>query len=309
MTDRKPIVVVGSINMDFVVNADRLPIGGETILGNSFQMLHGGKGANQAVAVARLGYPVQMIGRVGDDEIGHQLRQNLSDAGVEVSAVDFVSGPSGVAAISVASNGENCIVVVPGANSLMLPAVLDNHLESIRNAGFVLTQLEIPLETVMYLAELCAEAHVPLLLNPAPACLLPDTIWNQIRWFTPNRTEAILMSGLKAASWSPQAAARKFLDRGTEGVIVTMGSAGAYMADGMGTESVVPSFSVKAVDTTGAGDAFNGAFATGLMMGKSPTESMQFASAASAISVTRAGAQSSMATLQEVQGLLRTKNS
>ena len=199
MADKKPIVVVGSINMDLVATAQHIPAGGETILGTDFKMHPGGKGANQAVAVARVGYPVQLIGQLGEDDIGKQLRAGLNGAGVDTSAVGTVSGSSGVALITVAENGENSIVVAPGSNNQVLPGYLDQHAALIRKAGMVLAQLEIPLESVLHLAKLCAEANVPLVLDPAPARELPTSLFSQLTWFTPNETEASFYLGHKVA--------------------------------------------------------------------------------------------------------------
>ncbi|MEO6966183.1 MAG: ribokinase, partial [Acidobacteriaceae bacterium] len=165
----RPIVVVGSINMDLVSIAPRTPAAGETLLGSSFQMHPGGKGANQAVAVARLGYPVQLIGKLGSDMFGERLRTHLQNVGVGVAGVETVDGPSGIAAITVASTGENCIVVTPAANAAVSPEYVEQHLPLIRSAGMVLAQLEIPLESVERLAEICSQEQIPLMLDPAPA--------------------------------------------------------------------------------------------------------------------------------------------
>jgi len=304
MSDKKPIVVVGSINMDLVATAEHIPAPGETILGTGFQTNPGGKGANQAVAVARLGYPVKMIGQVGTDDIGHQLRQQLIQASVETTAVGSVPGPSGVALITVSARGENSIVVVTGANSQVTPTYLDQHAALIRGAGAVLAQLEIPLETVVHLAEICKEAKVPLILDPAPARDLPPQIFPLVAWLTPNETEAAFYLGHTAKAQSYAESARELQSRGVRGVILKLGAEGSYLANAAGIEAGVSSFPVKAVDSTAAGDAFNGAFATALMMGKSALKAAIFASAASAISVTRHGAQASMASLAEVEQLL-----
>ena len=304
MADKKSIVVVGSINMDLVASAAHIPAAGETILGTGFETHPGGKGANQAVAVARLGFPVQMIGQVGSDDLGRQLREQLNRAGVETGAVGTAAGPSGVALITVSAKGENSIVVVPGANSQVTPAWLDQHAALIRGAGAVLAQLEIPLETVLHLAELCAASHVPLILDPAPARALPAEVFPHISWFTPNETEAAFYLGHAAGAQDYTTSAKELQSRGVKGVILKLGADGSYLANASGIEARVSPFSVKAVDSTAAGDAFNGAFATALMMGKSALESAIFASAASAISVTRAGAQASMATLDEVLRML-----
>lgn len=300
---RKPIVVVGSINMDLVANTPRIPVAGETILGQNFQTHHGGKGANQAVAVGRLGYPVSMIGRVGDDAFGEDLRDGLKSSGVDTTAVATSPGASGVAVIVVAESGENSIVVIPGANAHVTPADLDANIETIRSAGMVLAQLEIPLETILHLARICARENVPLMLDPAPAAKLPSELLKNVTWFTPNETEAAFFiedsqSGTQEKE-SPEIA-KSLMNKGIRGVVLKLGARGAYLASPDGGMASIQPFPVRAVDTTAAGDCFNGAFAVGLLMGKDPAESARFAAAAAAISVTRVGAQSSMPTLNEV---------
>jgi ribokinase len=309
MSNRKPIVVVGSINIDLVAKAQRIPLAGETVAGLDFQTHPGGKGANQAVAIARLGYPVSLIGRTGDDAFGTQLRDGLTDAGVDISAVGISQGSSGVAVILVAPSGENVIVVTPGANGLVTPSDIDANIELIRSAGLVLTQLEIPLATVEHLTSVCAREGVPLMLDPAPACELPATVLKQIRWFTPNETEAGFYLSNRARADSPETIAESLLALGPEAVVLKLGARGVYLEDHHGLAKQIDGFRVHAVDTTAAGDAFNGTFATALMLGNSPAESARFAAAAAAISVTRPGAQPSMPTLSEVQRFLSGANS
>ncbi|MGA7524611.1 MAG: ribokinase [Acidobacteriaceae bacterium] len=302
-----PIVVVGSINMDFVVTAPRIPVTGETLTGSEFQTHFGGKGANQAMAVARLGYPVEMLGRVGTDVFGPQIRNVLHNAGVGISAVEVVGGSSGVASITVSDSGENAIVVVPGANGQVSPEFVDRHEKTIRNAGLVLAQLEVPMETIVHLAELCRRHQIPLILDPAPAQELPQDVFRSIDWLTPNQTEASVYSGRVISDGdehAPQLAAASILAKGCRGVVLKMGSRGAYVASRDGVAAFIPAFTVDVVDTTGAGDAFNGGFATALMLGKSPAESAVFAAAVAAISVTRAGAQGSMPSMEEVDCFL-----
>jgi ribokinase len=300
----KPIVVVGSINLDLVAVAAKIPAVGETILGTAFQTHPGGKGANQAVAAARLGYPVEMIGRLGDDAFGCQLRTHLEEAGVGTTAIATSAGASGVAVILVSSKGENSIVVAPGANALLTPQDLEDNLSLLQRAGVVLAQLEIPLETIERLAGICVREKVPLILDPAPAADLPKSIFPRATWFTPNESEAAFYAG--GEQRDPEKTAKTLLDKGCPGVVLKLGSQGAYLARGREQGELVPSFPVKAVDSTAAGDAFNGAFAVGLMQGKSPRESAVFAAAAAAISVTRVGAQPSMPTMQEVTAFLAT---
>lgn len=298
----KPIVVVGSINMDLVANTEHIPAPGETVSGSDFREIPGGKGANQAVAVARLGYPVQMIGRVGTDAFGTQLREGLAAAGVDHTAVKVSEGPSGVAVIVVAASGENCIVVVPGANAHVSAQDVEDQVELIRSAGMVLTQLETPLETVLHLAEVCEREGVPLMLDPAPARTLPKELMERVTWFTPNETEAafFVAPGLDGTD----AIAADLRAQGVSNVVLKLGARGAYVATGDGPGAAVRSFVVEAVDTTAAGDCFNGAFATAMCSGKDPVESARYAAAAAAIAVTRVGAQPSMPTADEVEALL-----
>ena len=298
---RKPIVVVGSINMDLVVRTPAIPLAGQTLIGTEFITTPGGKGANQAVAVARLGYPVSMVGAVGDDVFAEALVANLATAGVDTTAVERIAGPSGVAPIAVASNGENCIVVVPGANGKVGPASVDRNARLIQSAGMVLCQLELPIETILRVLGLCAQSGVPAMLDPAPAASLPEDVWGKIAWCTPNETETALYVG---QSLPPEAAAKQLLKRGVRGVALKRGAQGAYVAVADGESAWVKPFPINAVDTVAAGDCFNGALAVALLEGLDPWGAARFASAAAAISVTRKGAQSSMPSRAEVEVLL-----
>ncbi len=303
MSTQKPIVVVGSINMDLVAVAERIPAPGETVTGTSFQVHPGGKGANQAVAVTRLGYPVRMIGRLGNDNFGSQLRANMEGLGVDCTAVATCDEPSGVATILVSSSGENCIVITPGANAKVSPADLEVNLPIIRQAGIVLAQLEIPMETIECLAGLCRREKIPLILDPAPARDLPPEILPDLAWLTPNESEASYYardSGIDVDTAPPEEIATYLLASGCRGVLLKLGSRGAFLATDHKAEAV-KAIPVTPIDSTAAGDAFNGAFATGLMLGKSPTESAMFAAAVAAICVTRRGAQPSMPTMAEVE--------
>lgn len=302
----KPIVVVGSINVDLVANTARIPHAGETVLGHAFKIHPGGKGANQAVAAARLGHPVSMIGRVGDDAFGAQLRAGLESSGVDTTGVATSSGSSGVASIVVSDSGENSIVVVPGANAEVSSLDLDTNIEIIRSAGIVLAQLEIPIATILHLAEICSREGVPLMLDPAPATELPQALLEQVTWFTPNETEAAFFIGEGVAE--APAMARTLMDQGIQGVVLKLGPRGAYLASTAGGAESIQPFPVHAVDTTAAGDCFNGAFAVALLMGEYPVQSARFAAAAAAISVTRPGAQPSMPTMDEVEGLMRSSS-
>jgi ribokinase len=307
---QKPIVVVGSINIDLVANAEKIPRAGETVRGSDFQAHPGGKGANQAVAVARLGYPVQLIGKVGTDTFGEQLVSYLQETGVNANAVKKHEGTSGVAMIAVSAIGENSIVVIPGANAQVTPEFLNAHRETIRGAGIVLAQLEIPIETVEHLAGLCGEENIPLMLDPAPAHALPNSMFRCVHWLTPNETEAAFFAAQSAEGGresEPAAIARALLNLGVENVVLKMGSRGVFLSSAGGGSCMLPAFPVKAVDTTAAGDAFNGAFATALMLGMDQLEAARFGTASAAISVTRPGAQPSMPTRVEVEALLASR--
>jgi ribokinase len=315
--ERKLIVVVGSINMDLVARAPRLPLAGQTLIGTAFETTPGGKGANQAVVAARLGFPVRMIGMVGasaapgpdpsspavssPDIFGQALLGHLAAAGVDTSAVERVAGPSGVAQILVAESGENIITVIPGANGKMDCAAIDRHAPLIRSAGIVLCQFELPLETTLYTLALCHEAGVPIMLDPAPAAPLPDEAWSRIAWFTPNETEAAFYLG---ESITPEEGAKRLLARGLHGVVLKRGAAGAYVAVAGGDAAWARPFLVEAVDTVAAGDCFNGAFAVALLEGCDPWQAARFANAAAAISVTRRGAQAAMPSRLAVEAFL-----
>ena len=302
----KPIVVVGSLNFDLIAHVQRLVAPGETLTGLGFQSLPGGKGANQAAAAARLGHSAYMMGRVGSDAFGIELRESLDRAGADTTFVATSEGSSGVAMIIVSAEGENSIVVVPGANALLGREDLDVNLELIRSASVVLTQLEIPLDTVHYLAELCANEGVPLILDPAPAQQLSRDLMNRLSWITPNEIEAQQLSGLGPADTEEEieSLADALLALGPKNVLLKRGERGAFIATAEGLRGWIPAYAVRAVDTTGAGDAFNGAFAVALARGVSPFEAAKFASAAAAISVTRHGALPSMATQTEVDAFL-----
>ena len=308
MIPRKPILVVGSINMDLVARATHIPVAGETVAGTSFVTYPGGKGANQAVAVAKLGHRVQLIGRLGSDSFGEELLHGLQAAGVDTREVKQVSGSSGVAVIIVSDQGENCIVVTPGANALLTPDDLEEHVDQIREAGAVLTQLETPIETVERLAAICSKYGVPLILDPAPAQHLSAELIQKVSWFTPNETEAkFFVDDLladKDLSNDPAQVAQHLRELGASNIVLKRGGLGFYIAERTGLKETHSAYAVQAVDSTAAGDAFNGAFAVALVTGRSPVQSACFAAAAAAISVTRHGAQASMPTLAEVEEVL-----
>jgi ribokinase len=298
---RKPIVVVGSVTMDMVTRTPQIPRIGQTVIGTSFSTTPGGKGANQAVAAARLGYPVQFIGMVGDDVYGPQLIENLAQAGVDTSSIAATNGSSGLAPIFLDESGQNAIVVVPGANGKVDSAYVDKHVDAIRNAGIVLCQLELPMATIDHTLEFCAQFNVPVMLDPAPAAALSYSVWKQVAWFTPNETEAAFY--LDDGS-DPEPIARELLARGLKGVVLKRGAEGAYVAVADGKAGWVQPFAVNAIDTVAAGDCFNGAFAVALLEGKDPWAAARFACAASAISVTRRGAQASMPTRDDLNAFM-----
>jgi ribokinase len=302
----KPIVTVGSINMDLVSSAERIPRPGETLIGRTFHANSGGKGANQAVAVARLGYPSVMLGMVGEDALGEQLLQTLKRYGVDTSQIEVASGSSGTASIVVDAEGENAIIVTPGANSWVTPSYLETKREVLSSASLVLTQLEVPLQTVSWLAECCAQLNIPLILDPAPATVLPQRLLTQVTWFTPNQTEAAFYVN---GELSEEETLASLFSMGLRQVVLKRGAEGVLIACDDGRRERIRAVPVQTVDTTAAGDAFNGAFGVALMRGKTMVESAQFAAAAAALSVTRAGAQTSLASQEEVDAvLLRSPN-
>ncbi|MGA7622273.1 MAG: ribokinase [Candidatus Acidiferrales bacterium] len=309
---RKPIVVMGSINLDLVATADHVPLPGETITGNDFHIFHGGKGANQAVAAARLGYPTRMVGKVGDDCFGSGLKNGLRAAGVDVRPVQVVKGSSGVALINIGSDGQNNIVVVPGANGKMQPKDVAAHAALLRKAGMILSQLEIPLITLESLAAFAHRNQIPLMLDPAPARELPLGLLQVITWITPNESETRILCGLDANEPVTPATAARCADllrsRGPRNVLIKMGSQGVYLSTEDGLRRMVPAFAVKAIDSTAAGDAFNAGFAVSLLSGKKPADAARYASAVAAIAVTRKGAQPSMPSAREVAKFLKSQN-
>ena len=290
----KKIVVIGSSNTDMTVLADRLPVPGETVLGGKFAMGQGGKGANQAVAAQRLGGDVTFICKVGRDIFGENSIKEYQKDGMDTSKVMFSDQPSGVALISVDTHAENCIVVASGANGDITVEDIEANRKDIEEAAILLLQLEIPVEAVVRAAKIGHEAGVYVVLNPAPACDLPEEIYQYLSLIIPNQTEIALMTGIEANDEAGAAKAVEALQsKGTKDVIVTMGSKGS-MVYHEGQATFVPSKKVNAVDTTAAGDVFNGALVVALSEGRTLVEAATFATKASAISVTRMGAQSSI---------------
>jgi ribokinase len=302
------IVVVGSLNMDFVVGVDRLPAPGETVLGRDFQMIPGGKGANQACAAARLAsgsVQVRMVGRVGYDTFGDHLKASLSAAGVDVSSVHATrSHTTGVALIPVDSAGQNSIVVAPGANHTLVASETEVVL---RGARLALFQLESPLDTVMAALRIAHQEGARTILDPAPAQPLPAELLSNVDILTPNESEASFLLHLPlrriAASDAPELA-RSLRQRGPAAVVLKLGDQGCFYSDAQ-VEIQSPAFPVTARDTTAAGDVFNAGLAVALAEDRPIAEALRFANAAAAISVTRMGAQASIPTRAEVDQLLQ----
>lgn len=296
------VVVIGSLNMDLVTRAPRLPRGGETLIGHSFTTVSGGKGANQAVAAARLGAQVSMVGCVGNDAYGAQLRDALLADQINCQAVSVVEDSSGVALIVVDDNSQNAIVIVAGANGSMTPAVIDRFDAVLQAADVIICQLEIPDATVGHALKRGRELGKTVILNPAPASRpLPSDWFASIDYLIPNESEAAALSGLPVDSLeSAEKAAAQLISMGAGNVIVTLGAQGALFANGAGYQHF-PAPKVKAVDTTAAGDTFVGGFAAALAAGETEVESIRFGQIAAALSVTRAGAQPSIPTSSDVQ--------
>jgi len=298
----KKILVVGSINMDLVTVTEKTPKIGETILGRSFAQIPGGKGANQAVAMARLGADVAMIGRVGTDSFGDTLIEGMKNDGLKVEGIEKVEGVStGIASIVVDDSAHNSIIVVPGANFEIDEADIDRHRKLYEEADIVVHQLETPLNVVEYSLKLAKSMGKTTILNPAPAKELSDEIIASIDYLIPNETELELLSGMEVKTTDDvMAAAKVLMDKGVKKLVVTLGSKGSIYIDENETKEV-NAYKVDAVDTTAAGDSFIGGLTTALAKGATFTEAMEFATKVGAITVTRRGAQTSLPTLEEIE--------
>lgn len=297
--------VVGSLNMDLIVRVANFPKPGETIRGQAFDMLPGGKGGNQAVALARLGAEVVMVGAVGDDVFAAGYRDVLAAEGIAADYLLTVAGtPTGTALIQVDGQGQNTICIVAGANAEVTPAVVRGQQQTIESAAVLLLQLEIPLESVVLAAETARRKNIPVILDPAPARELPAELYRQVDFITPNETEAAFLTGEDTSSDAGiERAANVLRWRGVKCVIIKAGGRGSFVLDDDGFRSC-DGFKVAVVDTVAAGDSFNAGFAKALMTGKSVDEALVFANAVAALAVTRAGAQSAMPTMAEVEKLL-----
>lgn len=301
-TSRPRIAVVGSINMDLLVSCGRLPRPGETIQAESIQELPGGKGANQAVAAARLGAEVSFVGRIGDDTFAPRLLANLQEEKVDTQHIKQTADcASGVAIVAVESSGENAITIVSGANGLVSPADVQEAAEVIANADILLLQLEVPVETVIVAIGLARTCGTPVMLDPAPAPQVIPSGLLEVDFLCPNESEAAQLTGSAVDNDSAALdAAKRLCKMGVGCAIITRGSRGALACRADGTHEFVESMPVTAVDTTAAGDAFAGAFAVRLSEGGSPFEAAQFACQAGAVAASRLGAQQAMPSRDDI---------
>ncbi|MBN9222725.1 MAG: ribokinase [Mesorhizobium sp.] len=306
MTSGKPIVILGVFVADTAYRARRQPRMGETILGNSFKLGPGGKGSNQAVAAGKLGADTTFLTRLGVDAFADMAKTTWKDAGVKNAVIDTPDSYTGAAYIFVEEEtGNNAIIVSPGAAMLISPADIEANAGLIRGAGVFVTQLEQPIDAAMRALEIARGAGVATILNPAPAAKLPDRIYTLCDYLTPNETETEELTGVKVASIEDaRAAADKLLEMGVGTVIVTLGDKGALLHSKDRSDHVPAISAGPVVETTGAGDAFNGGFAAALSRGGEPLQAVRFACAVAGISVTRPGTAPSMPTLGEVEALL-----
>lgn len=301
------VVVIGSANTDMTVRVPRIPKPGETVLGRDFQTSGGGKGANQAVAAARAGGQVVFVAALGQDGFGDRALASFAREGISVEHVRRVSAPSGVALIFVDDAGENSIAVASGANGELRPADVEAVAATLGQDDVVLLQLEVPLATVEHAARTAAARGARVILNPAPAQPLPNALLSYVSLLTPNELEGAQLAGLPISDAESCARAAAALHaRGARDVVVTLGMRGAFVSAAGRTE-LVPAFTVDPVDTTAAGDVFNGALAVALVEGRALREAIQFAAAAAALSVTRAGAQASAPHRSEIDAFLRER--
>lgn len=299
---KQTLCVLGSINVDYVIRVPYFAQAGETLQGRDFQVAYGGKGANQAVAAARLGANVQFIGAIGDDAIGQTMKQAFTQDGIQTDTVFPVPNQTtGLAMIQVADSGENSIVISAGANADLNDEHVAQYQAEIASADLLLLQLETPLQAVESAIKFAKQSGTKVVLNPAPARPLPANLLAQIDIITPNETETAILTGVKITDEQTACqAATIFHQKGIEIVIITLGANGVYVSD-KGQGQMVAGFAVQAIDTTAAGDTFNGGLVTALLEGKPLLEAVQFAQKAAAISVTRQGAQSSIPYRSELE--------
>ncbi|WP_109408003.1 ribokinase [Proteus genomosp. 4] len=299
------LAVLGSINVDHIMNISQFPKPGETIIGHQYKIAFGGKGANQAVACGRSGADITFIACVGDDAIGSEIISQLKTDNIHIDAISIIpQTPTGVAMILVNEQGENVISIIAGANGALTPIHLEQYHHVIEHADALLMQLESPLDTVFEAAKLAKSHHTKVILNPAPAQPLSDEFLSFIDVITPNETEAEILTGVSVHDEAGATKAADILHRkGIKQVLITLGSRGVWFSE-QGKGMIIPGFRVDAVDTIAAGDTFNGAFVTAILEGKPSVEAIRFAHAAAAIAVTRHGAQSSVPWRHEIESFL-----
>ncbi|KGQ42600.1 ribokinase [Gallibacterium anatis] len=299
------LTVLGSINADHVIQVPHFPQPGETLSGQNYHIVYGGKGANQAVAAARLGAKVDFIACIGEDKIGLEMKQAFQKDGINTDSIATIqSETTGIAMIQVADSGENSIVISAGANAHLTTNIVDKFKQKILDADALLMQLETPLDAIIYATKIAKQAGKHTVLNPAPAKALPDELLAQLTMITPNETEAEVLTGVKVVDEQSAAqAAAVFHQKGVAIVLITLGAKGVFISHNA-LQKIIPGFRVQAKDTTAAGDTFNGALVTALLEQKSLEEAIQFAHAAAAISVTRFGAQTSIPSRQETLDFL-----
>lgn len=304
--EAKKLVILGSVNADHILNVAHFPLPGETISGNQFQMVFGGKGANQAVAAGRCGANISFLACLGNDDIGKKAKAQLMTDNIDTNGIELIDDvATGVALIFVNQQGENVIGIHAGANGRLDTSYVQRHGNIIKEADALLMQLESPLDSVLKAAEIAKQENVQVILNPAPAQALPNELLSLVDIITPNETETEYLTGIKVIDdESAQQAADVLHHKGIKTVLITLGSRGVWVSDKNSKGCIVPAFKVKAVDTIAAGDTFNGALITALLEGQSMMPAIKFAHAAAAIAVTRAGAQPSVPWRHEVDAFL-----
>ncbi|MCT8264158.1 ribokinase [Proteus sp. G2618] len=304
--EAKKLVILGSVNADHILNVAHFPLPGETISGNQFQMVFGGKGANQAVAAGRCGANISFLACLGNDDIGKKAKAQLMTDNIDTKSIELIDDvATGVALIFVNQQGENVIGIHAGANGRLDTSYVQLHGNIIKEADALLMQLESPLDSVLKAAEIAKQENVQVILNPAPAQALPDELLSLVDIITPNETETEYLTGIKVIDdESAQQAADVLHNKGIKTVLITLGSRGVWVSEQNNKGCIVPAFKVKAVDTIAAGDTFNGALITALLEGQSMMSAIKFAHAAAAIAVTRAGAQPSVPWRHEVDTFL-----
>lgn len=301
---KKNILVIGSSNTDLVIQTSHFPEPGETVMGGVFSTFAGGKGANQAVAASRLGAKVTFVARVGNDDFGRQAIDGFDKEGITTSHI-FIdeNEPTGVASIIINKDGENTIVVAPGANNMLSKTDIEAIVSLVEATDIVLVQLEVPLETVTFVIQLAHKLHKKIILNPAPAVKLDYNLFSYLDIITPNESETKILLGKKVSDLkSASEAAQVFLDKGVKNVVITLGKQGAFFKNDH-EELLIPAIKTEVIDTTGAGDTFNGALAVAISEGKSWRDALDFSNKAAAISVSRLGAQSSIPFRKEIEAI------